>query len=312
MLTILVLTHNRKDKLKKCLSSIYSIYNNYIQNNMVNVVVCDNSSETYDDLSNIIQKYTNIKYINIRKYSGNIGYAYKVSINNITTKYTLIVEDDDLLCNNKLHNKIFNILKFSYDIISFSYKSIENNKIYTHMNFSENIQLNITNAPLIWNGEFKFDCCYYPTEKLKIALNTWLKDDIHMFDGSSDEAICILMLNNTYITHINECGLFITTDKLNESLNNIYMVIYSSRSYIKELALINNCSQEWIDKYQTVQLNIINSMSNIKYTYNDIFNNSDILQIEYNIKNMLKTNIKFNIIKTYIFTQMKLIKFQHI
>jgi hypothetical protein len=101
------------------------------------------------------------------------------------------------------------------------------------MNIINYSQITALTAPFIWNGEFKFDCCYYPTQPLKNALNLWLQNDVHMFDGSSDEAICILMLiNNINMIHINECGLFITYDNSNESLNNVYLVIYSSRSYI--------------------------------------------------------------------------------
>lgn len=319
-LSILVQTCNRKQKLLKCLNSIYCIFNDQILANEIDVILSDNSSQQYEPLDMLVKAYKNLKYINLRYMNGNIGLSYLTTISKIETPYLLIIEDDDQLQNKAFHLNIYKDLniKYSNTIISFMYSMvvIDIHGMYATykklkcMNFQPT-SITIHNAPYLWNGEFKLDVCYYPTYKLKDAITLWLKDEVHMYDGSSDEAIVLLMLNNnTMLQHKQEHGLFVTYDKSNESLENIEMTLYSSRSYIKELAKICNLSNEWINMYEQIQLNELNdnkysyALNKKIFSYNDVYNNSDIYDIETNVRKMINNN-SFQNIKNYIQQNMK-------
>lgn len=290
ILTFLIPTCNRYIKLNRCIQSIRNIYAN------AQIIICDNSENTTENKlysQNILNNYLNIKYIDLKQQPYDLLNAYFYGINNVITKYTFVIDDDDQLCNKKLHKKCFDILKNEKNnlCISFSAIKIEKNKIqYLLNNFPKKIDIKL--IPEYWKGDYQTGTCYFPTNLLKEIIYQWNIQHIqHAFDLSHDEVFALYCIyNSNKYVHFNEYGLRINHDFTNSSLNSM-LAIYSSRSYIDFLKTILNETNEWAEKYKDIQLKDLQELSNIKLLKTDVFNNKKIFEIEQFITNYInKTN----------------------
>jgi len=102
-LTIIIPTYNRNKLFERCLLSAISIFKD-----KVNYII---GNSGIDNIKNIItSKFYNynILYLNLSKYECNMYMIYKNLLDKVTTKYVLILEDDDMLVNQQFH---LNILK---------------------------------------------------------------------------------------------------------------------------------------------------------------------------------------------------------
>lgn len=235
ILTVVVPTHNRIDLLYRCISSIKHIFPT------IKIIIGDNSSTDYPDIT-MFNNDSSITVINTRKHEGNIYIAYKSIIEKSKTKYTLIVEDDDMLINAKLHYRIIDIIKNNTAVISFAGITDTNEKTL-YNKYSGNF----FNIPSFWNGEFQFGLCYYPTNELLHAINKWFNyDPVNIIDGTFDEAIALLTIQNIKkYYHIPEIGERIYTNTNNMSWNNPKHRIFSHCKYIDHLTQLLHMSNKW-------------------------------------------------------------------
>lgn len=256
-LTIIVPTHNRAEKLSRCLDSIRKIHQDS------RIVVGDNSDKCYQDISEIARNY-NAELIDLRNKAGCIGHVFKELIDCSRTDFTLIVEDDDILVNQLLHQKITSILsnRRMSQCISFGFCQIDQDSKIKKKYLCNRKQLkSYKDFPSYWNAKFKFDTAYYKTSSLSRAFQIWIDKD-HLernYDGSSDEAIALIafQIDSKIPVHFPDVGLEITKDHTNESLTNPYLMAYSSRSYIREVGQIAKLSKMQIQQWEDMQINEI-------------------------------------------------------
>jgi hypothetical protein len=154
-LTFVIKTFNRHECIKNCILSIRKLLSN------VKIIVVDDSNDKIkNDNKKIYEKY-NIDYIFL-KYNTGISYGRNIGICNVSTKYTMILDDDNYIIDLKylyksiifldLFNKyqiVGNIIKnreIIYNKQSVAYSAqickIENNVINIKPN-SEKIENNI-------------------------------------------------------------------------------------------------------------------------------------------------------------------------
>lgn len=302
-LTIIVPTHNRAEKLSKCLDSIRKIHQN------ARIVVGDNSDKCYQDISSIVEKH-DAELEDLRDYAGCIGSVFKHLIESSKTDFTLIVEDDDLLVNQVLHQKISSILsrRRISQCISFGFCQVNRDSSSKKRYLCDRNQLkSYKEFPSYWNAKFKFDTVYYKTRSLSRAFQIWIDEDHpeRNYDGSSDEAIALIafQLDSKIPIHFPEIGLEITKDHTNESLTNPYLMAYSSRSYISEVGKIAKLTKMQMQRWQEIQLNEIqddlpNLDSNFLY-------GGSLDGIAREVKLMMASNCDTSSIKRFIVDQTK-------
>ena len=113
LVTILVITYNHKEYIKKCLDSILSQTTNF----NFKILICDDSST--DGNEKICQDYSN-KYPNIIDFtprSKNLGVVENIydGISKINTKYFATIEADDYWCDDTKLQKQIEILELNPD-----------------------------------------------------------------------------------------------------------------------------------------------------------------------------------------------------
>ena len=294
MLTILVPTHNRLELLLNAIESIYKIFGN------IQIIIADNSSMHYHSLPKF---KSNVNVINVRQHEGDLAIVFKALIDNAKTKYSLIVQDDDVLVNKQLHQKIYHTLKYNNGVMSFAAKASKTNEMFLKLAFCGKFY----DIPSFWHGNFQFGMCYYPTQALKYAVHRWF-DDSHqyrIFEQSYDEAIALLAIAKAQrYTHCSDIGMDIGINNDNMSWNNILYRIYSSVTYIDDLASMLVLSSSWKENYKNIQfLDIIDDYPNI--SKRDIFNNKFILDIRNDVISKLNQHEPILKIQKYILYKMK-------
>ena len=294
MLTILIPTHNRLDLLLKAICSIRTIFAD------VQIIVADNSSIHYSKLPNL---GSNIQIIDTRQYEGDISIVFKALINNVNTKYSLIVQDDDILVNAQFHQKMYQLLNSNRHVMSFAAYVPKTNDIFLKHAFYGTFY----GIPSFWHGNFQFGMCYYPTYALKYAIHKWfdINHEYRIFEQSYDEAIALLAIAKSKgYTHFSEIGMNIGVNNDNMSWNNILYRIYSSVTYIDDVADLLKLPNKWRDNYKDIQfLDIIDEFKNV--SKDDIFNNNEILNIRKEVINKLVENKPLCQIQKFILDEME-------
>lgn len=294
-LTIIIPTYNRNKLFERCLLSAISIFKD-----KVNYII---GNSGIDNIKNIItSKFYNynILYLNLSKYECNMYMIYKNLLDKVTTKYVLILEDDDMLVNQQFH---LNILKqiHQYDFITFA--STDNKNSYmTNIFYTDDWQ----NIPILWNGEYQFGMSYFKTQLLKEAFNIWFINELNKFVYSSDEALALIIASKTKkIKHFNEIGLVIGIQNDNLSWNNLPFSLYSTYSYINDIQKILNIRKDVIKKYKNIQLIELQTMTNKKLSYS-IYTNKYVKYIQENVRQKILKYKNAKEIKSYIYNMISL------
>lgn len=293
ILTVVIPTHNRKHLLKRCIQSIRSIYP------AIRIIVGDNSSINYDQID-ISEIDSSAELINTRKDEGNIYVAYKSIIEQVKTKYTLLVEDDDQLINKDLHYKILNILQQKTAVISFAGITNTNEKTLCYP-----FNGTFFDIPKFWDGKFQFGLCYYPTASLLRAFDIWFNyDSANIIDGTYDEAIALLTIQHVKsYYHFSDIGELIDTNANNMSWNNPKHRIFSYCKYIDNLTALLHMSDKWKNNYKQIQFNdIVNEYENL--TYDKVFNNDKLFALRKEILNMINNHVKITDVNKYLTTSL--------
>lgn len=97
-LSILILTHNRPELFKRCLTSVLEIIPDDVE------ILVNNDAEPFKELSNNIVKY-------YYKKSDNISDLYRFLLEKAQGEFIFYLEDDDFLLPN-----FFKRIDYNYDI----------------------------------------------------------------------------------------------------------------------------------------------------------------------------------------------------
>ena len=102
LVTVIITTHNRSDKLKNAIRSVLN--QTYV--NIEIIVVDDYSSDDTElTIKEFISKYNNIKYYRLDKPSG-ANVARNIGIMNANGIYITGLDDDDVMLENRIINFI--------------------------------------------------------------------------------------------------------------------------------------------------------------------------------------------------------------
>lgn len=306
-LTIIIPTYNRYNMLLNCISSIRNIYND------VQIIVGDSSKIKNEDVLQQLKSVDKLLYVDLFKYERNLYMIFLSLLKLVKTEYVLIVEDDDQLVNQKTHYSICKLLNdFHYKVLTFSTVLVYNNKekkfLTNSFQYSDKTKLDV---PFFWNGEFQFGNTYFDTKLLIECFEQWCSCNLErIFDGSIDEAITLLAIyhSNSYF-HFNDIGLQIGIAEDNVSWNNLLRTMYSSQTYIDDLAVAMNMNNAWRQQYKAIQLREIQSLCP-DVQYNDVFQNTYLKCVRSNVKKQLEAGISSKDVYTYLNTL--LLKYQQI
>lgn len=137
LVTVIITTHNRSDKLKNAIRSVLN--QTYV--NIEIIVVDDYSSDDTElTIKEFISKYNNIKYYRLDKPSG-ANVARNIGIMNANGIYITGLDDDDVMLENRIINFINNyddkfafICSQCYYQMTHEYKKIKKIKSYISLN----------------------------------------------------------------------------------------------------------------------------------------------------------------------------------
>ena len=295
-LSVIIPTYKRNKLFKECLSSVVFIFKD-------NAKYIVGNSYNNDDIRNFINlKFSNynIMYLDLFKYECNMYMIYKTLLDNVTTEYVLILEDDDKIVNQHLHKNILNQID-QYDLITFA--STDGKNQYMNNCFYSNYWQEI---PIQWNGEYQFGMTYFKTSMLRDAFDLWFKDVLNKFVYSSDEALALIVASKSKkLKHFNEIGLKIGIQHDNLSWNNLPFSLYSTYSYINNIQKLLDIKNDIIQKYKNIQLSELQTMSNKKLS-NSIYISKYIKYIQENVKQKILNNKNAKEIKSYIYNMTKI------
>jgi len=144
LLSICIPTYNREKYLKECIDSI--VNQDWFNEKEIEIIISDNAST--DNTEEVVQSFIT-KYKNIYYYKNKVNLWMVKNITMIVEyskwKYSWILSDDDLLCNNILNIIINNLTKQLNKIYILNYSSFDtktNKKISKNiMKLKKNINL---------------------------------------------------------------------------------------------------------------------------------------------------------------------------
>lgn len=291
-LTIIIPTCNRQHLIANCITSAIDIFGENAQ-----YVVGDSSKKNI--LSYILPFKNFVKYISLQHLNGNMYEIYNSLLNSVKTEYVLILEDDDVLINKKFHLSALKQLD-QYDMLSFAAIDIHDNKYLCDVDTSS-----IANMIVSWNGEYQFGTTYFKTNLLKLAFKKWFSDYSHAFIYSSDEALAIISMANAHKIHFHNSniGMKIGINNDNLSWNNLQFSIYSTYSYITDIANIVKLDKDTLIKYRQIQLLELQTMTDKKLTMQNIFLSTYLMRLHYKVKSMIEIK-PYCYIKKFIYNMM--------
>ena len=291
-LTIIIPTYKRNKLVESCLSSAVSIFKDnahYIVGNSYN-----------DDIASVIRsKFCNhdVKYLDLQKYECDMHQIYRKLLDNVETEYVLILEDDDILVNQCLHQHILDQID-AYDLITFA-STDGTNTYMAKFSYSDDWQ----EIPVLWNGEYQLSMTYFKTSILREAFDIWFEDAANTFIYSSDEALALIVASKAkQLNHFNEIGLKIGIQNDNLSWNNLPFSVYSTCSYIDSIRKLLNIRKDIVQKYKHIQLNELQTMSSKKLP-NTIYTSTYVKYIQESVKKKMLSKSKKEI-KSYIYKMM--------
>lgn len=266
-LTIVVPTHSRPDLLDNALSSARQIFND------IQIIVGGNSSEFQQQNKNVSQKYS-CKYLNLVEYEANIPQIYLNMLYETKSQFILPLDDDDILINKRLHYLAIKMAIKNNALVSFNTCQYENKQHLLYINRYIDIN-NINKLPLLWNGQFQTGSAYYNREILIEAIKKW-KTPTNVLDMSHDEcwAMICAYIQKRYI-HIPSIGLMVRKNISQSMIKNF--AIFSSRSYIDDMANMLHLDDITRNKWKSIQLRELSDICNYKPNMSNV-----LLQYKYN------------------------------
>lgn len=271
MISILIPTHNRTTQLQRAIQSVRNSFNS------IDIIVGDNSSSQSMIEQNIaLSKKYNCTYLDLYQYEANIYKVYLCLLEASNASHVLILEDDDILVNPKIHILAQNMAVSQNCIVSFNTIDEKSNRL---LHKDRLFQTNIINQlPIFWNGQFQMGVAYYNKKYLIDAINYWCKPD-NILDFSNDECLALLcMAKQKKYVHLPFLGSVI--DKSESISHSKEWSIFACRKYIDIISHVLGIDQCTIEKWKQIQLRELIELCKKDLAFNDVFANSNLIDVE--------------------------------
>lgn len=220
-------------------SMIDSVKNQTFGYENIEHILINNGStdDTSSLLSNLSNKYNNIKILSIDKNTGGPSIPRNMGIKNATTKYIMFLDADDILqkdCVEILYNEIESE---NVDLVNSNYLSFDGKKTLKHISNNQDRVILEPKSPDMNQVLLFIAGAIYRTDFL-------INENVKFFNVPSEDVCflvdCILKTNKNIIVLNGYYGLIYTSDN-NTSLSHS-LTLKQIEGYIKSYNLnIENC-----------------------------------------------------------------------
>lgn len=310
-LSIIVPVYNCENYIERC---IESIINNDLPNTEVLIINDGSTDKTLEKCKNFVELYSNIRLIN-QKNKG-VSYSRNLGIKKSKGKYVMFVDADDYLTNdfskiiNLLNNNDCDVLKFSYNLISYNnIKSVA----FSSKNFDvrdENFWLDFltdSQKNMVWGQIVKKEC--FKNIKFEEKL-FYCEDFLFNFElysqcsniSYTNQIGYNYIINDSSIT--NNFSNSKTFDKINNIIYVFNKLILKTKNKNIENLLEKKFFHEVIPQIMTLCFEKKTVKKQILSQYNVIFSNDIFESLNFNNVKKFKYNYAIKCIKKNKFNQL--------
>lgn len=278
--SILIPTYNRPMQLAQAVKSVRNTLDN-----VESIIIGDNSDKQGIADQNIMTaKEYKCKYLPLYQHACNLYKVHICMLSETNSRHVLILNDDDILVNSRLHTLAQKIVTTQNSVVSFNLVD----KNYSKLLYKEQMfqTSSVDDVPLFWDGQFQIGATYYNRKCLLDSMNEWYNPH-NILDFQFDECVTLLCIDKQrkYI-HLPFTGSII--DKSNSMSISKTWSIFACRRYIDDIASKLKIRFTTCEQWKQIQLRELNDLCGGNLSFDDVFSNDSLMAVEQYIADNLE------------------------